>query len=105
MTHSPQWIVGVSTVIPVLNNRTFLSIAPQVVGPMNSDADVVTHPTFITNIVLTSREVVKGLDLQLGLYNLFGNIARIPRDSQFDQFETTLRYPYPQFLASVKYKF
>jgi len=105
LTHSPQWIVGVSTVIPVLNNRTFLSIAPQVVGPQNSDADVVTHPTFITNIVLTAREVRKGLDLQLGLYNLFGNIARIPRDSQFDQFQPTLRYPYPQLLASATYKF
>jgi iron complex outermembrane receptor protein len=105
LTHSPQWIIGLSTVIPVLNNRTFLSIAPQVVGPMNSDADVVTHPTFITNIVLTSREVVKGLDMQLGLYNLFGDIARIPRDSQFDQFQLTLRYPYPQLLASMTYKF
>jgi iron complex outermembrane receptor protein len=105
LTHSPQWIVGMSTVIPVLNNRTFLSIEPQVVGPMNSDADVVTHPTFITNIVLTSREVRKGLDLQLGLYNLFGNIARIPRDNAFDQFQPTMRYPYPQLLASATYKF
>ncbi|MGD0464282.1 MAG: TonB-dependent receptor [Tepidisphaeraceae bacterium] len=105
LTHSPQWIVGLSTVVPVLTNRTFLSIAPQVVGPMNSDADVVTHPTFITNIVLTSREVVKGLDVQLGLYNLFGNIARIPRDNQYDQIEPTLRYPYPQLLASLTYHF
>jgi iron complex outermembrane receptor protein len=105
LTHSPQWIIGVSTAIPVINNRTFLSIAPQVVGPMNSDADVVTHPTFITNIVLTSREIRKGLDFQLGLYNLFGNIARIPRDSQFDQVQATLRYPYPQLLASLTYHF
>lgn len=105
LTHSPQWIVGLSTAIPVINDRTFLSVAPQVVGPMNSDADVVTHPTFITNIILTAREVKKGLDLQLGLYNLFGNIARLPRDDQFDQFQPTLRYPYPQLLASATYRF
>jgi len=105
LTHSPQWIVGISTAIPVFNERTFLSIAPQVVGGQTSDLGQVTHPTFITNIVLTARQVEKGLDVQIGLYNLFGNIAQIPRDNQFDQFQPTLRYPYPQLLASLTYKF
>ncbi|MGA2439694.1 MAG: TonB-dependent receptor [Tepidisphaeraceae bacterium] len=105
LTHSPQWIVGLSAAAPILNNHTFLSVEPQVVGSMTSDLGQSTHPTYITNVVLTSRDVMKGMDFQLGLYNLFGDIVRIPRDNQFDQFQSTLRYPYPTLLASVTYKF
>ena len=105
LTHSPQWIVGLSAAVPILNRHTFLAVEPQVVSGMTSDTGQSTDTTYITNIVLTSREVVKGMELQLGLYNLFGNLARIPRDNQFDQFEPTLRYPYPTLLASVTYKF
>jgi iron complex outermembrane receptor protein len=105
LTHSPQWIVGTSLAVPVINNRTFVAIEPQVVGGQASDLGQETHPTFITNIVITSRDIVKGLDGQLGLYNLFGNIAQVPRDNQFDQFQPTLRYPYPMLLASLTYRF
>ena len=105
LTHSPQWIVGLSAAVPIINGRTFIAVEPQIVGGMKSDLGESTQATYITNIVLTSREVVKGLDLQLGLYNLFGNYAQLPRDNAFDQFEPTLRYPYPQLLASATYKF
>jgi len=105
LTHSPQWIVGLSAAIPIFNDRTFIAVEPQIVGGMKSDLGQSTQTTYITNIVLTSRDVVKGLDLQLGLYNLLGNVARLPRDNQFDQFEPTLRYPYPQLIASATFKF
>jgi iron complex outermembrane receptor protein len=105
LTHSPQWIVGVSTTIPVINNRTFLSLEPQIVGGMKSDLGQVTSPTYITNIVMTSRDIRPGMDFQLGLYNLFGNYARLPRDNVTDQIQPTLRYPTPQLLASVIYRF
>jgi outer membrane receptor for ferrienterochelin and colicins len=105
LTHSPQWIVGLSAAIPIINDRTFIAVEPQIVSGMKSDLGQSTQATYITNIVLTSRDVVKGLDLQLGLYNLLGNVARLPRDNQFDQFEPTLRYPYPQLSASATFKF
>jgi iron complex outermembrane receptor protein len=105
LTHSPQWIVGTSFAIPVINSRTFLSIAPQIVAGMKSDLEVYTKPTYITNIVLTSHNVMQNLDMQVGVYNLFGNYARLPQDNQFDQVQPTLRYPYPELMGSVTYKF
>ena len=105
LTHSPQWIVGLSAAVPIINDRTFIAVEPQIVSGMKSDLGQSTQATYITNIVLTSRDVVKGLDLQLGLYNLLGNAARLPRDNRFDQFEPTLRYPYPQLIASATFKF
>jgi iron complex outermembrane receptor protein len=105
LTHSPQWIAGVSLAMPIINNRTFISIEPQFVAGMKSDLPNPTNPTYVTNIVFTSRDVVKGLDVQVGFYNLFGNYARLPRDNSIDQLASTLHYPYPSVLASLTYRF
>ena len=105
LANSPQWIVGTSLAFPVINARTFLAIEPQIIGPQRNDQFIYTHPTFLTNIVLTSRDVVKGLDLQVGAYDIFSNGARMPRDSAFNQFQSTLDYPTTKFLASLMYRF
>lgn len=105
LANSPQWIVGTSLAFPIFNPRTFLAIEPQIVGPQTNDTGLMTQATFLTNIVLTSRDVVKGLDLQVGAYDIFSNGARMPRDSAFNQFQPTLNYPTTKFLASLTYRF
>ena len=105
LTHSPAWIIGAAWSIPVINARTFLSVDPQIVGPMKSDLDQYTNPSFITNVVLTSKDVVKGVDLQLGVYNLFSEFARLPRNDESDHYQPTLDYPHTQFLFSVTLRF
>ncbi len=80
LSHSPDWIAGTSIAFPIFNKKTFLAIEPQVVGPMRSDDIEPTDATFITNIILTSREIAPGMDLQLGAYNLFSHSARMPRN-------------------------
>jgi outer membrane receptor protein involved in Fe transport len=89
----------------VLNKKTFLAIEPQIVGPQLSDTRGRSNTSFVTNVVLTSKEVLKGMDLQVGVYNLFGQYARLPHTSQFDQSQPWLRYPGTTVLFSVTYRF
>ncbi|MFI5378279.1 MAG: TonB-dependent receptor plug domain-containing protein [Tepidisphaerales bacterium] len=107
LTHSPEWIAGASLVVPVFNSRTFLAIEPQIVGPMTSDLGESTDPTFITNIVFTAREParVKGLEVQLGLYNLFANDARLPHNSVDIHYQPTLNYPETELMLNISYRF
>lgn len=105
LAHAPSWIVGGAGAIPIINKRTFLSIDPQIVGPMKSDLGDYTDPTFITNVVLTSKNVVKNVDLQLGVYNLFSEFARQPHNNINEHFQPTLDYPHTQVLLSVTWHF
>jgi outer membrane receptor for ferrienterochelin and colicins len=105
LTHSPVWSAGTSLAIPIFNRRTFLSVEPVFVGSQFSDSGQKTQPTYITNVFVTSKEFVRNVDLQFGFYNLFANYARLPRGNQFDQYEQTIPYPSPEFLASVTYRF
>jgi outer membrane receptor protein involved in Fe transport len=105
LTNSPAWTLGGALAIPILNRRTFIAIEPQIVGPQKSDLGQYTSPTFITNVVLTSRDILPGLEVQAGVYNLFGELARLPHNSVADHFQPTLNYPRTQFLVSLTYRF
>jgi outer membrane receptor for ferrienterochelin and colicin len=105
LANSPQWIAGTSLAFPIINPRTFLAIEPQIIGPQRNDQFIYTHTTFLTNIVLTSKDVINGLDLQVGAYDIFSNGARMPRDSAFNQVQSTLSYPTTKFLAGLTYRF
>jgi outer membrane receptor for ferrienterochelin and colicins len=102
---SPAWILGASVAIPVINERTFLAIEPQIVGPQKSDTGAYTSPTFITNVVLTSKNVIDRVDLQLGVYNIFGEWARLPRSSSYDFYQPTVNYPTTQVIFSMTGRF
>ncbi len=105
LTHSPQWIAGVGAVIPVDGKKTFLSIEPQFVGRQKSDLGQYTQPTFITNIIVTSKDIVPGWDIQAGVYNLFADHARLPRDGAFNQYQATLDYPDTRYLVTLTHRF
>lgn len=105
LTHSPEWILGSAVAIPLFSKNTILAIEPQIIGPMKSDFDESTDPTFITNLVATSRDVLPGLDIQLGVYNLFAHEARLPRNSPFDHSQPWLNYPGTEVMLTLKYRF
>jgi iron complex outermembrane receptor protein len=105
LVHSPTWITGTSICIPVIRKDTFLTIEPQVVGQQKNDLGESTPPTFLTNVVFTSRNFYKTWTFQAGLYNLFGNFARYPREGPFNQMETSLDGPSPEAMVSLSYKF
>jgi outer membrane receptor for ferrienterochelin and colicins len=105
LTNSPQWIAGASIAIPVINPRTFLAIEPQIVGPQKNDLGEYTQSTYLTNIVLTSREFAPGWDLQAGAYDIFSNGAKMPRDSVYNQYQPFLNYPTTKYLISLTHRF
>jgi iron complex outermembrane receptor protein len=104
LTHSPNWILGTSLAIQIIKH-CYLSIEPQLVGGMKSDLGQFTHPTFITNVVFTSKEFSPGWTFQTGAYNLFADKARLPRDGPFDQLQATVNYPATTYLVSLSKKF
>ncbi|MBV8781616.1 MAG: TonB-dependent receptor [Phycisphaerae bacterium] len=105
LSHSPEWITGTSFAVPVLWKNTFLAVEPQIVGSMKNDLGEYVSPTFVTNVIFTSRDVCKGLTFQAGVYNLFANYARLPREGAFNQVQSTLNYPNPEAMVSLTYKF
>lgn len=102
---SPEWIVGAALVVLVYKNNTFLSIEPQVVGQMKDDRGNYVAPTYLTNVVLTSKDIIRGWDLQLGAYGLFADDARMVRDGPFNQYQNTLNYPLTQYMVSLTHRF
>jgi iron complex outermembrane receptor protein len=104
LTHSPNWIVGISTAIEIYKN-TFLSIEPQIVAPMKSSLGTYTSPSFVTNIVLTSRDIFRGWTFQAGAYNVFSNYARLPGEGPGNQYQPTLNYPETTYLFSLSRRF
>jgi outer membrane receptor protein involved in Fe transport len=105
LTLSPHYIFGTSLAFPIWRKNTFLAIEPQVVGPMKSDLGQSTQPTYLTNVVLTSKDILKDWTFQVGAYGLFAHNARMPHDASFEQYQPTLNYPSTQYLFSATYRF
>lgn len=105
LEHSPDSVVAISGAIPVINERTFLAAEAQIVGSMLADEGSRSRPSYVTNVVLTSKEVLKGLDLQIGVYNIFGQCAEIPRSSPADQSQLWLRHPGLLVMGGFTYRF
>jgi iron complex outermembrane receptor protein len=104
---SPEFTAGAAVVIPVLNPRTFVGVDAQYVSRMENDLGDNTDPTYVTNLVLTSREFlrIKNLDVQVGVYDLFGNDARLPRGDAFNHVQPMLNWPETRVMAGLTYRF
>jgi outer membrane receptor for ferrienterochelin and colicins len=104
---SPEWLAGASISVPVIGRNVFVSIESQFVGSMLSDAGVETDPSYLTNVVLTARDVarVEGLDFHLGIYNIFAGDSRLPSGGEAIHFQPTLNYPPTQAWVGLTYRF
>jgi len=102
--YSPAWIVGVSAAVPLWNARTTLAVEPQAVGPMAAPSGDKSDPSFLTNVVLTARDVAKGLDVQVGVYNIFADDARLPASPGLN-YQPSLNQAPTQLLVALTYRF
>lgn len=104
---SPEWTAGVAMTVPVIGRHTFLSIDSQAVGPMRGDVGDSTDPSFVTNVVLTSRRFlgVEHLELQAGVYNLFSQDARLPSEGGYVHVQPSLNWPEPRAMVGLTYRF
>ncbi|HEV7301121.1 MAG TPA: TonB-dependent receptor [Tepidisphaeraceae bacterium] len=104
---SPRYIVGTAIIVPLIGKKTFLSVDAQLVGPMESDLGESTDPSYVTNVVLTSRDFLgtRGLELQAGVYNLFADDARLPHGDSFQHTQPTLNWPGTRAMVGLTYAF
>jgi outer membrane receptor protein involved in Fe transport len=104
---SPEWIVGGSFVVPLFSKDNFLSIDPQVVGPMHSDLGEDVDATFITHATFTARHLfgVRNLQFQLSVHNLFADEARWPHGDAGIHAQPTLNWPETRVTANLSYRF
>ena len=102
---SPDVILSLAGAIPVINKKNMLALETQMVGPMREDDGRYSDPSFLTNIIFTRKNIWRGMDLQVGVYNLFGNFAKMPSEGPFFQAQPWLRYPGIVGMVSVTYKF
>jgi outer membrane receptor protein involved in Fe transport len=72
---------------------------------MLSDTGIRNEATFLTNVVLTSKKIWRGMDVQVGVYNLFGNSAKYPQPSTWNQYEPYIPAPGVVALVSLTYRF
>jgi iron complex outermembrane receptor protein len=102
---SPKWIVGTALAVPIISRNTFLALEPQIVGPMKDPTGQFTQPTYLTNIVLTSDDLIKNWTFQAGVYNLFAHNARLPAGGPEEQVQPTITYPATEVRVSVTCRF
>jgi iron complex outermembrane receptor protein len=100
---SPKWILGTALAMPIWKQGTFLSLEPQIVGPMKNANGQFTHTSYVTNLVLTSDDLIKGWTFQAGVYNLFSNASLLPGGAE--QVQPYLDYPGTQFRVSLTCRF
>jgi iron complex outermembrane receptor protein len=100
---SPKWILGTALAMPIWKQATFLSVEPQIVGPMKNGDGQFTHASYITNVVLTSDDLIKGWTFQVGAYNLFSHASQLPGAGE--QVQPYLDYPGTQFRATLTCRF
>lgn len=72
---------------------------------MKSDLQQYTQTTFVTNIFLTSKDLIPTWTFQIGVYNLFADHARFPRGGSYFQSEPTLDYPGTRYMFSLSHEF
>jgi outer membrane receptor protein involved in Fe transport len=89
--------------MPIWKHATFLSLEPQIVGPMKNANGQFTHTSYITNVVLTSDDLIKGWTFQAGVYNLFSRASLLPGGTE--QVQPYLDYPGTQFRLSLTCRF
>lgn len=102
---SPKWMVGTALAVPIYRPNTVLSIEPQFVGPMASGGVGFTQPTYLTNIVFTTDDLVRDWTFQAGVYNLFSKGARLPGGGPTEQVGNTLPYPGTEFRLNITHRF
>jgi outer membrane receptor for ferrienterochelin and colicins len=71
LANSPKHIVNCSLIYPLIKNRFYAGIENIYNSGRKTLIGSRTDDFLITNLTLTYDNAVKGLDLQLGLYNLF----------------------------------
>lgn len=71
LANSPNHMVNCNMIYPLVKETLFAGIDAKYTGKRKTLAGSHTNDAIITNLTLTYTDMLKNLDVQLGLYNLF----------------------------------
>lgn len=71
LENSPEHMVKVNVIVPLLKNRLFAGAEVQYMSPRRSIAEVQVGERFIANLTLFSQNMLPGLEVSASIYNLF----------------------------------
>lgn len=71
LSNSPEHTVKFNLIYPLLENKLFAGIDAQYTAKRKTLSGDRTDDAIVTNLTLTYDNLLDGLDIQLGLYNLF----------------------------------
>lgn len=72
LTNSPAHLAKMNVTAPLIKEKTFLGVEEQFTSQRKTLAGDHTGACYITNVTLSSRTLLKGLEFSGSLYNLFG---------------------------------
>lgn len=99
LSNSPRVLAKAGAILPITEYKTYFSVEEQYVGERDTIPDVTgavqeVDPYAVTNLTLTMRNLIRGLDFQASVFNFFDQkyydpasvlpfpIVQIPRDGR-----------------------
>lgn len=99
LSNSPRVLAKAGGILPIIEYKTYFSVEEQYVGERDTIPDVngavqEVDPYAVTNLTLTMRNLIRGLDFQASVFNFFDQkyydpasvlpfpIVQIPRDGR-----------------------
>jgi outer membrane receptor for ferrienterochelin and colicins len=103
LVNSPRDNAQIGISWPLVKDKTFLSAEMQYLGRRLTLADNYTDPSFVTNLTFYAKEIGKGMDVSMSIYNLFDEKYtsvggpehlqdEIPQDGRSFLFQLTYRF-------------
>ena len=82
LANSPEQMIVFNLICPLIKDQLFAGIETQWNSKRKTLADDRTKSAVITNLTLTYENIVKSLDVQVGVYNLFDESYGYPGFSE-----------------------
>jgi outer membrane receptor for ferrienterochelin and colicins len=103
LENSPEHMVKVNVIVPLLKNRLFAGTEVQYMSPRRSIAGVHVGDRFIANLTLFSQHLLPGLEVSASIYNLFDKKFSDP--ARTDQLMGTIEQDGRLFRVKMTYSF
>ena len=103
VTNSPRHLVKANVMVPLLKNKIFAGLEEQFTSERVLLDGTTASSFFITNLTLSTQNLIKGLDASLSVYNLFGQTYADPASQYHTQ--SSIEQDGLSFRLKITYKF
>jgi len=85
LANSPEHMVGANLIYPIIKEKFFAGVETKWTSQRKTLTDKRTNGAFIANLTLTYENLIKNLEVQAGIYNLFDEKYAYPGFRQHTQ--------------------